>query len=329
MSDLKKIAAHGIKGDRMLGHLTRGDAVVPAEAMQHPATSAAIHAVYQAHGLDPNRFLVGAPNNSRNPTTKLRQFEDGGGGDGGDGGGGEGSGGEGDGPGPGAAPGSVGDRAGPGASSTAVSGMSPSDARGFLGTSPSADPQGYGDRSLFSGTAGSFGQPTTGFGFLDSRLNNAVNNPGSTIGGMALNALIPGLGPLSALSDIFGGPTTQSALAAMAAHGQSGPPGANDGSGGHGGGASPYMPLVGNQTPGQIAAAAPGLAAPSTGPPGVVQTPIPPPFGSTIPLDTGQYLRAWQARQAAAQPPQNQPMAAFGLPTISPDMQALIQGMRR
>src|SRR5712691_4366055 len=75
MSDLKRTAAHGIKGDRLLGHLTPGDAIVPAEAMAHPPTAAAVHSIYAAHGLPPGRFIAGHPGNSRNPTTGLRQFD--------------------------------------------------------------------------------------------------------------------------------------------------------------------------------------------------------------------------------------------------------------
>lgn len=85
------IASQGQDGDTLLGHLTKGDIVIPAEA-----PDAVRHVALQglaAHGLDPNRFTAGSPGNQINDNTGIAAFADGGdGGDGGDAGGNGGNG---------------------------------------------------------------------------------------------------------------------------------------------------------------------------------------------------------------------------------------------
>ena len=68
--------------------------------------------------------------------------------------------------------------------------------------------RGYGNigSGVFSGDMGAFGQPSTGWGYLDSTINNMVNNPIAT----ALNfgaGFAPVFGQLNTLSGAIGGPT--------------------------------------------------------------------------------------------------------------------------
>ncbi len=149
-----------------------------------------------------------------------------------------------------------------------------------------------GVRDAFGGMLGGFGQPSTGSGFFDAGINNAVNNPVSTIAGLGLNAAVPGLGLVSGISGLLGGPTTQSALAAMAEHG------------------TPSGSTIGGQSPG-MDASGPGQAPAPTGVPGgsispaalgqqtarAAQTPFTQNFQGYAPYDPAALMRAWAARQ--------------------------------
>lgn len=66
----------GRGGDRVLGHLTPGELVVP-KSCQTPELMALFAKVAHAAGLDPNRFIVGSPEASRNPRTGLEEFLEG------------------------------------------------------------------------------------------------------------------------------------------------------------------------------------------------------------------------------------------------------------
>ncbi|WP_042700680.1 hypothetical protein [Azospirillum sp. B506] len=65
----------GRGGDRVLGHLTPGELVVP-KSCQTPELMALFAKVAHAAGLDPNRFIVGSPEASKNPRTGLEEFDD-------------------------------------------------------------------------------------------------------------------------------------------------------------------------------------------------------------------------------------------------------------
>lgn len=175
---LDYVAKKGSKGDDHIAHVGTLDTVIPQEQIRkNPKVREHLAAAFREMKRDPGQFIVGHPRNRRNPKTGLREFADSGGGD---------VGGVGDAPGPTGDPRGdtpVGNPAGPNASSTAVSAQNQTadiENRGLFETSPSADPQGYGNRSLFGGTAGSFGQPSTGIGFVDNKLNDAINNPAET-----------------------------------------------------------------------------------------------------------------------------------------------------
>src|SRR5258708_2727694 len=81
------IARDGVHGDSLLGHLTRGDTVIPRQAP--PAVHDVARQSMAAHGMDVARFVAGSPSNHINPKTGLHAFdsESGGDGPGGEGGG--------------------------------------------------------------------------------------------------------------------------------------------------------------------------------------------------------------------------------------------------
>lgn len=66
----------GRGGDRMLGHLTPGELVVP-KSCQTPELMNLFAKAAHAAGLDPNRFIVGSPEASKNPRTGLEEFLEG------------------------------------------------------------------------------------------------------------------------------------------------------------------------------------------------------------------------------------------------------------
>ncbi|PGH55883.1 hypothetical protein CRT60_21770 [Azospirillum palustre] len=66
----------GRGGDRVLGHLTPGELVVP-KSCQTPELMALFAKVAHGAGLDPNRFIVGSPEASKNPRTGLEEFLEG------------------------------------------------------------------------------------------------------------------------------------------------------------------------------------------------------------------------------------------------------------
>ena len=66
----------GRGGDRVLGHLTPGELVVP-KSCQTPELMELFARAAHGAGLDPNRFIVGSPEASRNPRTGLEEFLEG------------------------------------------------------------------------------------------------------------------------------------------------------------------------------------------------------------------------------------------------------------
>ena len=70
----------------------------------------------------------------------------------------------------------------------------------------------------------------TGIGLIDSKINNALNNPGTTLVNAGVS-LVPGLGLANSISGLVGGPTVGSVLAGLA-----GDVLGNGGTGGTGGG---------------------------------------------------------------------------------------------
>lgn len=182
---VQSIAHDGIHGDTLLGHLTRGDTVIPRHA------PSAVHDIARqsmaAHGMDVSRFVAGAPGNQIDPKTGLHMFADGGsGGDSGGGGGGDSGGGGGgggdtgggggsEGGGNGGGVGSGGDKSGGeqgsggGAQGGDPSGGGPGDTAG-------SGPSGGGDKS--GGSVGSGGGAQTDSGPSDT--SNSSGGGGGT-----------------------------------------------------------------------------------------------------------------------------------------------------
>jgi hypothetical protein len=59
------------------------------------------------------------------------------------------------------------------------------------------------------------GNSITGIDLIDSRINNALNNPGTTLVNAGVS-LVPGLGLVNSISNLVGGPTVGSVLAGLA-----------------------------------------------------------------------------------------------------------------
>lgn len=72
---LDVLAGMGRNGDTEVGHLTPGEVVVPGRVMAaDPALQRHTASVMAQAGLDPARYVVGHPRNSRNPRTGAREF---------------------------------------------------------------------------------------------------------------------------------------------------------------------------------------------------------------------------------------------------------------
>jgi hypothetical protein len=80
----------------------------------------------------------------------------------------------------------------------------------------------------------------TGIPAIDSRINNAINNPGTTALNIAVGA-IPGLGPLNTVSGLLGGPTVGGTLAGLTS-GFIAAPGSTPDTVSGGGGGDTYIP---------------------------------------------------------------------------------------
>jgi hypothetical protein len=109
----KDLALQGRLGDSLVGHLTPGDAIIPAEIQNNPRVKQLLQEIYSITGTNPGRFIAGAQNKI-NPKTGLPEFEDAGG----DGASGDGSG-----------------TSGPGGDSGGVSGGSNGNGSGAEGSS--------------------------------------------------------------------------------------------------------------------------------------------------------------------------------------------------
>ena len=72
-SVVHSLAAQGQRGDRLMGHLTPGDVIVPKE-IQTPQLKAALHKLFAQHEIDSGEFTAGHPKNKRNPKTGAPEF---------------------------------------------------------------------------------------------------------------------------------------------------------------------------------------------------------------------------------------------------------------
>jgi hypothetical protein len=252
-----RLAAKGRLGDTLIGHLTKGDIVVPEEKVS-PQVRGVLGMLL---GRQLERFTAGSPANSRNPKTGLPEFE-------GTGGEGEGEGPGSDGPTGGAGPGSTG---GPGTG--AATGHESETAIDAQHDQPVSDTVSQ-----------------TGLSGLVNDVQNAVqskvtaiqNDPVSELGKLAINGLVgtvPGIGIANSVAGLMGAPTMGSVISgavkgafngigsgAPGAAGPADPPG--DSSGG-------LLSVLQPQTPAPAPAAPPVLAPPALA---AVAPPPPPPL---------------------------------------------------
>ena len=100
----ERLAAAGRRGDTEVGHLTRGELVVPCGLLRDRNLRSNLAHAFKRAGLPMGRYEVGGRDDSINPRTGMREFYGGGpgdpvnagpgaagGGEGGDGGGGYGN----------------------------------------------------------------------------------------------------------------------------------------------------------------------------------------------------------------------------------------------
>ena len=74
---VRALAKQGRAGDTEVAHLTPGEVVVPKRVWQaDPGLRQQAAAAMAQAGLDPAQYVVGHPNNSRNPSTGAREFAD-------------------------------------------------------------------------------------------------------------------------------------------------------------------------------------------------------------------------------------------------------------
>jgi len=74
---VRALAKQGRAGDTEVAHLTPGEVVVPKRVWQaDPGLRQQAAAAMAQAGLDPAQYVVGHPNNSRNPATGAREFAD-------------------------------------------------------------------------------------------------------------------------------------------------------------------------------------------------------------------------------------------------------------
>lgn len=171
-------AAAGRNGDRFLAHVTPGDIVVPVEKV----TPQVKNVLGQILGSQLSRFTVGHPDNSINPKTGIREFEEGGGGS--EGGGGDtGGGNSGDSSGS-AGGGSAGDAAGQGGGGFGGdTGGALGDTAGLAGNNADSSATGVGDVAAGAATQGTGAELGTG----------ALSENGPTIGNPTESISTPGL----------------------------------------------------------------------------------------------------------------------------------------
>jgi hypothetical protein len=186
-------AEAGRGGDRVLGHLTPGELVVP-KSCQTPELMALFARAAHAKGMDPNRYIVGSEEASRNPRTGLEEFlegDSGGVGDTGEGGnsnGGDSSGGN--------ASGHGGENAAHGETGNQTSGYGEAGpSHGFGDYSGPAAVAGnedaVADRGLFSGYLSDMFEPPSGktLGFVGTALGMVPGVGLAMAGAKALEAL--------------------------------------------------------------------------------------------------------------------------------------------
>ncbi|MBP2230832.1 hypothetical protein J2847_004141 [Azospirillum agricola] len=172
----------GRGGDRVLGHLTPGELVVP-KSCQSPELMEAFAKAAHERGLNPNRFIVGSEEASRNPKTGLEEFLEGESGGVGDTGGGGASGSSSSGSSGSASPGSNSNGAGPMGGENAAHGQNQS--------STAARDAAYGADGTTDGGGGFFSDP---MGVLEGRLAVDGKNPGALGLGVGLLGGPVGLG---------------------------------------------------------------------------------------------------------------------------------------
>ena len=70
----ESISQKGQKGDTVVGHLTKGEVVIPKAFMEDKDFKSFVGGFMKANGADINKFTVGSNSNSVNPKTGYVEF---------------------------------------------------------------------------------------------------------------------------------------------------------------------------------------------------------------------------------------------------------------
>ena len=70
----RRLAGMGRRGDTEVGHLTRGEVVVPRDVLRRGDTRRQLSEGFDEAGAPMGRYIVGGMDDSRNPRTGLREF---------------------------------------------------------------------------------------------------------------------------------------------------------------------------------------------------------------------------------------------------------------
>jgi hypothetical protein len=70
----EKIAEEGRGEDEVIGHLTKGEIVIPKAFMEDERIAAAVQQIFAAADVNINQYTVGHDENSINPTTGNPEF---------------------------------------------------------------------------------------------------------------------------------------------------------------------------------------------------------------------------------------------------------------
>ena len=70
----RRLAGMGRGGDTMVGHLTPGEVVLPADVLAQPGVRAGVGRAFWQAGVPMGRYTVGGRDDSRNPRTGMREY---------------------------------------------------------------------------------------------------------------------------------------------------------------------------------------------------------------------------------------------------------------
>ena len=74
MREQTPLEEKGEDSDEIVGHLTMGEVVVPADILKNPQAKKRLQTIFSQYGVDMNRYTVGHPSNQKNEETGYPAF---------------------------------------------------------------------------------------------------------------------------------------------------------------------------------------------------------------------------------------------------------------